>query len=141
MKRSQKLHMFSALFSLLFSVVGVDFIFQGVEMGLMKKMHLSGLRKPCGAITGISMILVSMVVDVPVYRGIINTVFKPIYLLIRITQKTICYGSVFRFFCCFIIHLLWIIKWYDVRCTIDLYTSLDEMLVHYSMRFLIYNPL
>ncbi len=55
-------------FLLLFSMVGVDFIFQGVEMGLMKKNAPLVIAKTMGAITGIFMIMVSMIMGVPVLR-------------------------------------------------------------------------
>ena len=53
---------------LLFSTVGVDFIFQGVELGLMKKNAPLVVAKTMGAITGIFMILVSMIMGVPILR-------------------------------------------------------------------------
>lgn len=56
------------LFLLLFSIVGVDFIFQGAEMGLMKKNSPIVVAKTMGAITGIFMILASMIMGVSVLR-------------------------------------------------------------------------
>lgn len=55
-------------FLLLFSIVGVDFIFQGVELGAMKKNAPLVIAKTMGAITGIFMIMVSMIMGVPVLR-------------------------------------------------------------------------
>ncbi|MGY3794652.1 M1 family aminopeptidase [Aquimarina sp. 433] len=55
-------------FLLLFSIVGVDFIFQGVETGLMKMNAPMIIAKTMGAITGIFMIMVSMIMGVPVLR-------------------------------------------------------------------------
>ena len=55
-------------FLLLFSAVGVDFIFQGVELGLMKKNAPPVIAKTMGVITGIFMIMVSMIMGVPVLR-------------------------------------------------------------------------
>ncbi|MFV9551082.1 M1 family aminopeptidase [Algibacter sp. PT7-4] len=56
------------LFLLLFSIVGVDFIFQGSEMGLMKKNSPIVIAKTMGAITGLFMILASMIMGVSVLR-------------------------------------------------------------------------
>lgn len=79
-------------FLLLFSIVGVDFIFQGVELGLMKKNAPLVIAKTMGAITGIFMILVSMIMGVPVLRDyqydteallFVNPVSKRDYLLGR----------------------------------------------------------
>ena len=56
------------LFLLLFSMVGVDFIFQGVDLGLVKKNAPLVLAKTMAAITGLSMIIVSMVMGVPILR-------------------------------------------------------------------------
>lgn len=56
------------LFLFLFSIVGVDFIFQGSEMGLMKKNSPLVITKTMGAITGIFMILASMIMGVSVLR-------------------------------------------------------------------------
>ncbi|WP_179345004.1 ABC transporter permease/M1 family aminopeptidase [Winogradskyella ursingii] len=56
------------LFLFLFSTVGVDFIFQGAEMGLMKKNSPLVIAKTMGAITGIFMILASMIMGVSVLR-------------------------------------------------------------------------
>ncbi|WP_299241617.1 hypothetical protein [uncultured Aquimarina sp.] len=56
------------LFLFLFSTVGVDFIFQGVELGLMKKNAPLVVAKTMGAITGIFMIMASMIMGVPILR-------------------------------------------------------------------------
>ena len=56
------------LFLLLFSIVGVDFIFQGAELGLMRKNAPVIIAKTMGALTGIFMIMVSMIMGVPVLR-------------------------------------------------------------------------
>ncbi|WP_418638710.1 M1 family aminopeptidase [Winogradskyella sp.] len=56
------------LFLFLFSIVGVDFIFQGSEMGLMKKNSPIVIAKTMGAITGLFMILASMIMGVSVLR-------------------------------------------------------------------------
>lgn len=56
------------LFLLLFSIVGVDFVFQGVDLGLVKKNAPLVLAKTMAAITGLSMIIVSMVMGVPILR-------------------------------------------------------------------------
>ncbi len=56
------------LFLFLFSIVGVDFIFQGSDMGLMKKNSPIVIAKTMGAITGLFMILASMIMGVSVLR-------------------------------------------------------------------------
>lgn len=56
------------LFLFLFSIVGVDFIFQGTDFGLMKKNSPIVIAKTMGAITGIFMILASMIMGVSVLR-------------------------------------------------------------------------
>ncbi|MCH9661733.1 MAG: peptidase M1, partial [Bacteroidetes bacterium] len=56
------------LFLFLFSIVGVDFIFQGSDLGLMKKNSPLVIAKTMGAITGIFMILASMILGVSVLR-------------------------------------------------------------------------
>ena len=56
------------LFLFLFSIVGVDFIFQGADFGAMKKNSPFVIAKTMGAITGIFMILASMIMGVSVLR-------------------------------------------------------------------------
>jgi len=56
------------LFLFLFSIVGVDFIFQGADFGVMKKNSPFVIAKTMGAITGIFMILASMIMGVSVLR-------------------------------------------------------------------------
>ena len=52
----------------LFSIVGVDFIFQGPELGAMKKNSPIIIAKTMGAISGLFMILASMIMGVSVLR-------------------------------------------------------------------------
>ena len=56
------------LFLFLFSLVGVDFIFQGSELGAMKKNSPIIIAKTMGAISGFFMILASMIMGVSVLR-------------------------------------------------------------------------
>ena len=79
-------------FLLLFSIVGVDFIFQGVDIGLMKKNAPLIIAKTMGAITGIFMIMTSMIMGVPILRDVqynteallfVNPIKKRDYLLGR----------------------------------------------------------
>ncbi|XRE44762.1 putative membrane protein [Tenacibaculum discolor] len=56
------------VFLFLFSIVGVDFVFQGVEIGMMKKNSPLIIAKTMGAITGIFMIMASMIMGVPILR-------------------------------------------------------------------------
>lgn len=80
------------VFLLLFSLAGTDFVFQGVELGLMKKNAPLVIAKTMGAITGIFMIMVSMIMGVPVLRDyqydtyallFVNPISKRDYLLGR----------------------------------------------------------
>lgn len=56
------------LFLLLFSIFGVEFIFQGVELGLVKKNSPLIIAKTMGVITGITMVIASMIMGVSVLR-------------------------------------------------------------------------
>lgn len=56
------------LFLFLFSIIGVDFIFQGSDMGLMKKNSPIVIAKTMGVIIGLFMILASMIMGVSVLR-------------------------------------------------------------------------
>jgi len=56
------------VFLLLFSIVGVDFIFQGMDFDLVKKNSPLVITKTMGAITGLFMILASMIMGVSVLR-------------------------------------------------------------------------
>lgn len=56
------------LFLFLFSIVGVDFIFEGIELGMVKKNSPIVIAKTMGAIAGIFMILASMIMGVPILR-------------------------------------------------------------------------
>ena len=66
LKRSDTYIFFVFLF--LFSVVGVDFVFQGIDLGTIKKNSPLVIAKTMGAITGIFMILASMIMGVSVLR-------------------------------------------------------------------------
>lgn len=83
---------FFFLLLLLFSTVGVEFIFQGIDLGLVKKNSPLVIAKSMGAITGLSMIIASMVMGVPVLRDFqydvtsliyVNPISKKNYLLGR----------------------------------------------------------
>lgn len=83
---------FFFLLLLLFSVVGVEFVFQGIDLGLVKKNSPLVIAKSMGAITGLSMIIASMVMGVPVLRDFqydvtsliyVNPISKKDYLLGR----------------------------------------------------------
>ncbi|WP_041758523.1 ABC transporter permease [Psychroflexus torquis] len=56
------------VFLLLFSLVGVDFIYQGMDFGLVKKNSPLIVAKTMGVITGLFMILASMIMGVSVLR-------------------------------------------------------------------------
>ena len=55
-------------FLLAFSVFGIDFVMQGVELGLVKKNAPIVIGKTMAAITGIFMILTSMIMGMPMIR-------------------------------------------------------------------------
>lgn len=83
---------FFFLFLFLFSVVGVEFVFQGVDLGPVKKNSPLVIAKSMAAITGLSMIIASMIMGVPVLRDFqydtasliyVNPVSKGSYLLGR----------------------------------------------------------
>ncbi len=80
------------LFLFLFSIIGVDFVFQGIDLGIIKKNSPLVIAKTMGAITGIFMILASMIMGVAVLRDFeynieslmyINPIKKRDYLLGR----------------------------------------------------------
>ena len=56
------------VFLLLFSIVGVDFIYQGMDFGLVKKNSPLIIAKTMGVITGLFMIIASMIMGVSVLR-------------------------------------------------------------------------
>lgn len=67
------------LFLFLFSIVGVDFIFQGSDMGLLKKNSPLVIAKTMGAITGLFMILASMIMGVSISRDFEYNIESLIY--------------------------------------------------------------
>ncbi|MDC1162220.1 M1 family aminopeptidase [Tenacibaculum sp.] len=80
------------LFLFLFSIIGVDFIFQGIEIGAIKKNSPFVIAKTMAAITAIFMVLASMIMGVSVLRDFqyqieslmfINPIKKRDYLLGR----------------------------------------------------------
>ncbi len=80
------------VFLFLFSIVGVDFIFEGMDFGLVKKNSPLIIAKTMGVITGLFMILASMIMGVSVLRDFeynieslifVNPIKKRDYLLGR----------------------------------------------------------
>ncbi|MFK7811946.1 MAG: M1 family aminopeptidase [Maribacter sp.] len=80
------------IFLFLFSIVGVDFIFEGVELGQIKRNAPVVIAKTMGVITGIFMMLASMIMGVAVLRDFqyqvesllfVNPIRKRDYLLGR----------------------------------------------------------
>lgn len=65
-KRPETYLFFLVLF--LFSIVAVDFVFQGVEIGLVKKNAPLIIAKTMAATTGLFMIMASMIMGVPILR-------------------------------------------------------------------------
>lgn len=90
LKRPETYFFFLLLF--LFSVVGIEFIFHGIDLGLVKKNSPLVIAKAMGAITGLSMIIASMIMGVPILRDFqyditsliyVNPISKKNYLLGR----------------------------------------------------------
>jgi ABC-2 type transport system permease protein len=80
------------VFLLLFSIYGVDFVFQGMDFSLVKKNSPLVIAKTMGAISGFFMILASMIMGVSVLRDFeynieslmfVNPIKKRDYLLGR----------------------------------------------------------
>lgn len=80
------------LFLFLFSMWGVDFVFEGIDLGPVKKNAPLVIAKTMGVITGIFMMLASMIMGVPVLRDFqygmaallfVNPIKKRDYLLGR----------------------------------------------------------
>jgi len=56
------------LFLFIFSLFGVEFVFQGIDLGLVKKNSPLVIAKTMAAITLLFMIIASMVMGVPILR-------------------------------------------------------------------------
>ena len=68
------------LFLFLFSLFGVEFVFQGIDLGLVRKNSPLVIAKSMGAITGLSMIVASMIMGVPILRDFQYDMASLIYL-------------------------------------------------------------
>ena len=80
------------IFLFLFSVIAVDFIYSGVELGPVKRNSPIIISKTMGALTGITMIIASLIMGVPILRDFeyniaslifVNPIKKRDYLLGR----------------------------------------------------------
>ncbi len=89
-KRPETYLFFVLLF--LFALIGVDFVFQGVEIGAVKKNAPIIIAKTMAALTGIFMIVASLIMGVPILRDFqydvqsllfVNPIRKRDYLLGR----------------------------------------------------------
>lgn len=78
LQRPETYFFFLLLF--LFSLVGVEFVFQGIDLGLVKKNSPLVIAKSMGAITGLSMVIASMIMGVPVLRDFQYDVTSLIYI-------------------------------------------------------------
>jgi ABC-2 type transport system permease protein len=78
LKRPETYFFFLLLF--LFSAVGIEFVFQGIDLGWVKKNSPLVIAKTMGAITGLSMIIASMIMGVPVLRDFQYDVTSLIYV-------------------------------------------------------------
>jgi len=80
------------IFIFLFSLVGVDFIYNGIDLGLVKLNAPIIIAKTMGALTGITMMIASLIMGVPILRDFeynieslmfVNPIKKRDYLLGR----------------------------------------------------------
>jgi len=78
LKRPETYFFFLLLF--FFSVGGVEFVFQGIDLGLVKKNAPLVIAKTMGAITGLSMIIASMIMGVPILRDFQYDVTSLLYV-------------------------------------------------------------
>jgi len=92
LKRPETYLFFFFLF--LFSLFGVEFVFQGVELGLVKKNSPMVIAKTMGAITGLSMLIASMIMGVPVLRDFQYNIESLIYVN-PISKKDYFFGRYF----------------------------------------------
>lgn len=115
LKRPETYLFFVFLFA--FSIFGVDFIFQGVEIGLVKMNAPIIIGKTMGALTGIFMILASMIMGMPIIRDDQHLITPLIYSN-PIRKIDFLFG---RFFGSFLILLI-------IFCGIPLGMMLGEFL-------------
>ncbi len=80
------------IFIFLFSIVAVDFIYQGVDLGLVKKNAPIIIARTMGALTGLTLMIASLIMGVPILRDFeynmeslmfVNPIKKRDYLLGR----------------------------------------------------------
>jgi len=80
------------IFLFLFSIVAVDFIYSGVDTGLVKKNAPIIIAKTMGALSGLTMMIASMIMGVPILRDaehdiesliFVNPIKKSHYLIGR----------------------------------------------------------
>jgi len=67
------------IFLFLFSLVGVPFVFEGVEIGMVKKNAPIIIAKTMGVICGFSMLIISMIMGVPILRDFQHGITPLIY--------------------------------------------------------------
>ncbi|MEM1328173.1 MAG: M1 family aminopeptidase [Bacteroidota bacterium] len=88
LRRTETYAFFLLLFA--FSLFGVEFIFEGVELGIVKKNAPTVIGKTMGAIVGLFMLFISMIMSVSVLRDhrygtatflLVNPISKHTYLL------------------------------------------------------------
>lgn len=68
------------LFIFLFSLAGVEFVLEGIDLGLVRKNSPIVIAKTMAAITGLSMILVSMIMGVSIQRDYQYNIVSLIYI-------------------------------------------------------------
>jgi len=80
------------IFLFLFSIVAVDFIYSGIDLGLVKKNAPIVIAKTMGALTGLTLMIASLIMGVPILRDFeyemeslmfVNPIKKRDYLLGR----------------------------------------------------------
>lgn len=136
LKRPETYFFFLLLF--LFSLVGVEFIFQGIDLGLVKKNSPFVIAKAMGAITGLSMIITSMIMGVPVLRDFQYDITSLIYVN-SISKKNYLTG---RFIGSFVMLLLIFsgVLWGMIAGEFMPWNDPDEFLpfqfIHYLQPFL-----
>ena len=68
------------LFLLIFSLFGVEFVFEGIDLGMVKKNSPLVNAQTKGAITGLSMLFVSIIMGVPILRDFQYKIAPLIYV-------------------------------------------------------------
>ncbi|MGB5927078.1 MAG: hypothetical protein WBH03_02835 [Cyclobacteriaceae bacterium] len=126
------------MFLFLFSLVGVEFVFQGIDLGLVTKNSPLVIAKAMGAITGLSLIIASMIMGVPVLRDFqydvaslifINPVTKGNYLAGRFLGSLVMLFFIFS-------AVLWGMMIGEFMPWVDRDEYLSFQFIHYLQPFI-----